>query len=85
MNCAARREQVGWRRDARIAGRGVARPCERIGDERVDRRLGVREAVHERRVRAVLEQAAHEIRQQVLLPADGGIHTAAKVPAGTCQ
>ena len=33
----------------------------------------VQQGVHERRVGAVLEQAAHQIGQQVLMPADGGI------------
>src|SRR5579875_1152594 len=45
-------------------------PRHRIGDKRLDRRALVDEAIDERRVRAVLEQAAHEISEQILMPAN---------------
>ena len=47
-----------------------------IGDHRVDRHVGIRDAVHEGSVRAILEEAAHEVRQQVLVAAHRRIHAA---------
>ncbi len=44
-----------------------------IRDDLVDPGLGLHEPVHERRVRAVLEQAPDEVRQQVLVTADGSV------------
>ena len=60
------------------ARRGSARATvDGIRDDLVDAGLGLHEPVHERRVRAVLEQAPHEIRQQVLVAADGRVDAAA--------
>ena len=47
-----------------------------IGDDGGDRRFVVGEAIDERRVGAVLEQAAHEIGKQILVRADRRIDAA---------
>ncbi len=54
----------------------LAQPRDRIGDDLVERRLLVDDAVDEGGVGAVLEQAAHEIGQQILVAADRGIDAA---------
>ena len=48
-----------------------------ISDDLLAARLGLHEPIHERRVRAVLEQPPHEIRQQVLVTADRRVDAAA--------
>ena len=61
-------EQVARHRQRRVrthAARADTR--DRVGDNLLDRHVRVGEAVHERGVGAVLEQPAHEIRQQVLV------------------
>ena len=47
-----------------------------IGDEVADRNVFVDDAVDERGVRAVFEQAAHEIRQQIFVRADRRVDAA---------
>ena len=53
--------------------------AERIGDEVVDRNLRIADPVDERRVRAVLEQPAHEVGQQVAMTADRRVDAARDV------
>jgi hypothetical protein len=55
---------------AGAAWRECTRRFGRIGDEVADRNVFVDDAVDERGVRAVFEQAAHEIRQQVFMRSD---------------
>ncbi len=75
---------------ARVAAVGVQRggqgqPRMRIGFQALDlgdriandlghRHLLVHEAIHERGIRAVLEQSPHQVRQQVLVLAHGRVH-----------
>ena len=72
--------QVDRLRDARMRFRfEAAHDFARIGDEVADRCVLIDDAIHERRVRAVFEQAAHEVRQQVFVAADRRIHAARDV------
>jgi hypothetical protein len=65
----------GWRLTA-----SAASFFDRVGDQRVDRQGGVGDAVDERRVGAVLEQAADEVGQQVLVAADRRVDAAGAAP-----
>src|ERR1700740_926850 len=49
---------------------------DRIGNDLLDRLLVVHDSVDERSIRAVFEQPAHEIREQVLMAADRRIDPA---------
>ena len=55
---------------------------DRIGDDVVDRRALVDEAVDEGGVGAVLEEPAHEIGEQILVPSDRRIDAARQVERG---
>ncbi len=57
-------------------GREPGQASRRIGDDLVDRLPLVDDAVDEGAVGAVLEQAADEIGQQILMAADRGIDPA---------
>ncbi|KFB71303.1 MAG: hypothetical protein AW09_003560 [Candidatus Accumulibacter phosphatis] len=67
-------EEVAWQGNACLAldGQGGG-PFNGVIEQRVDRQAGVGDAVHEGRVGAVLEQAAHQVCQQVFVAADRGI------------
>ena len=73
----ARREQVDGQRDARVTRAADGGDLgDRIGE---DLRLGqprIGQLVHEAGVRAILQQAADQIGQQVTVPADGRIDAA---------
>ena len=70
-------EQVRRDRDQRIGlWLEPRRLLDRIGDDGSDRRLVVGEPIDEGGVGAVLEQPAHEIGEQVLMPADRRIDAA---------
>ena len=55
---------------------------DRVADHLLDRQRLVDDAIHERGIRAVLEQAAHEVRQQLLVRADRRIDAARQCAAG---
>ena len=57
-------------------GSQAPRPRDRIGDDLLDRRFLVDDAVDEGGVGAVLEQAPHQIGEQVLVAADRRIDAA---------
>ena len=79
---------VGGQRDRRMRSSDDASPAarfivghpldrrHRVLDQRVDRHRRVGDAIDERRVRAVLEQAAHEIGEQRLVRADRRVDAA---------
>src|SRR4029078_6317857 len=54
----------------------------RIGDDLGDRHFVVAEPIHERRVGTVLEKAAHQIAEQILVTADRRINPAWPVEFG---
>ena len=53
--------------------RQAREPGDRIGDDLVDRRLVVDDAVHKRGVGAVFEKAPHQIGEQILVAADRSV------------
>ena len=55
---------------------------ERIGDQPLERRVRIADLMHEGAVRAVLEQPAHEIGEQIAMPADRRIHAAREAGLG---
>ena len=61
-------------RDALIGHIGVGKLRHRIGHQRGERHVGIGDLVHERRVRAVLQHAAHEVGQEISEAADRCIH-----------
>ncbi len=76
------REQIARQRQQRV-GRGAARDRarDRIGDDFVDRHIGVGDAIDERCIGAVFEQPPHEIGQQFLVAADRGVDAAGDAKA----
>ena len=71
------RKQVTRQRNARMATAADARDLDRrVGEERRVVDTGVGQLMNEARVRAIFEQAADEIREQVAVPADGGVAAA---------
>ncbi len=62
----------------RFAGE-AAHDVDRVGDQIADRQGFVDDAIDERGVRAILEQAAHQIRQQVFVRADRRVDAAGHV------
>ena len=73
----SRREQVLGQRDARMpraADRSDLR--HRVGQDFVLAQPRIRQLVHEARIRAILQQAAHQIGKQVAMPADRRIDAA---------
>ena len=74
--------QIDRLRDARMRD-GVERGhgLDRVADQVVDGDVLVGDAVDEAGVGAVLEQAAHQVRQQVLVRADRRVHAARHVEA----
>jgi hypothetical protein len=63
-------EEIARQRDARLAFDGQGRYLlDRVGDQRVDRQTGVGDAIDERRIGAVLQQSADQIRQQIFVAA----------------
>ena len=74
---AARRKDRARQRNARMRdGRQRLDLRDRIGDDLVDRRLVVGQAVDEGGVGAVFEQPAHQIGEQILMAADRRIDAA---------
>ncbi len=70
-------EQSARERDARVwPAAGGLDVRDRVADHALDRQRFVDDAVHERGVRAVLEQAPHEVRQELLVRADGRVNAA---------
>ena len=63
----------------------LERRRDRVFDDRFGTRVGVHESIHERSVRAVLEQPPHEIRQQVLVAPDGRVDAATPLDAGPSE
>ena len=61
--------KVAWQGDARVGCVGLRQCGERIGDERFERHLGVGDLVHERGVGAVLEEAPHQVGQELVVAA----------------
>ncbi|CAE6942809.1 hypothetical protein R69927_07777 [Paraburkholderia domus] len=72
----ARQRNLRVRRTERDDLRGF---LDRVGDQVLDRDAFVGNAIHERRVRAVFQQAAHEVREQRFMRADRRIHAARTV------
>ncbi|ESS37073.1 Flagellar hook-length control protein FliK [Burkholderia cenocepacia KC-01] len=71
--------QVARQRDLRVRRaerHDLRRLVDRIGDQFLHGHGLVRNAVHERRVRAVFQQTAHEVREQRLVRADRCVHAA---------
>src|SRR3546814_15886151 len=62
----------------RDAGHAAA-PGRRVGDDLVDRQLLVLDAVHEGGVGTVLQQAAHQVGEQLLVAADRRVDAAGQV------
>ncbi|TLD45900.1 MAG: hypothetical protein FAZ92_01836 [Accumulibacter sp.] len=54
---------------------------DRVGNQRVDRQIGVGDAIDERRVGAVFEQSANQVREQVLMAADRRVDAAGASPS----
>ncbi len=66
--------EVRWQGDARVGFVLEATQADDgVGDDALDGHRGVRDAVDERGVGAVLQQAAHQVGQQLPMPAAGGI------------
>ncbi len=63
----------------------AARLLDRVGDDRLHGSFRMCEPVHERGVRAVLEQAADEIGQQMLVAAHGRVDSAAVIERYGCH
>jgi hypothetical protein len=71
------RVQVGWSRHARVrASREGLRGGDRIFQQALEGHRGIDDLVHERGVGAVLEEPAHEIGEQRLVGAHGGVDAA---------
>src|SRR5437667_2229674 len=64
------RVDVARQGDARIWNIGLGQLLDWIGDQVLERHIGVGDLVHERGVGAVLQQAAHQVRQEVSEAAD---------------
>ena len=72
--------EIPRQRDARMRlGAQGGEALERIGDDLLDRRRVVDQPVDERGVGAVLQEAPHQIGQQILVPADRRIDAARQV------
>ena len=74
--------QIHRQRDARMRDRvEVGHGFDRVADQFVDGNAFVGDAVDEAGVRAVFQQAAHEVGQQVLVRTDRCVHAAGHVEA----
>jgi len=72
-------QEVARRRDMRVRiGLKRGDLLKRVRNDIVDGKIGVDELVHERGVGAVLEEAAHEIGQQLLVAADRRVDARAR-------
>ncbi len=69
------RVDVARQRDARVGNIGLGKLLDWIGDQIFERYAGIGDLVHERRVGAVLQQPAHQVRQEVGKAADRRVHT----------
>ena len=79
---ALRTIQIARQRDLRVRRaerHDLRRFINRIGHQILDRDVFVSDAVHERGIRAVFQQASHQIREQRFMRADRCIHAARTV------
>ena len=72
-------QHVARQRNTRVAQRYLlGKLCHRIGHQRIDRRVLIGHAIDEGRIGAVLQQAADEIGEQILVTADRRVNAHAR-------
>ncbi|CAE6942891.1 hypothetical protein R69927_07784 [Paraburkholderia domus] len=75
-------KQIAWQRNLRVRRaerHDLRRFVDRIGDQLLDRDAFIGDAVHERGVRSVFQQTAHQVCEQRFMRADRRVHAARTV------